>query len=211
MKYTKKTCLALLALLPFTLLAGNVLIIVSPTETCKLMETVMTKNGISKTDLEATFITRLTTDMQLAGHTVTIEKAGACAYCTFPTKVIDDIPKPPREENAFLRMLKRKPIHNGVDISSPDAKANLNAALMKYDYVVFVTQINYSHKFWAGIFQPGTRQLVMDYEIVTKMGVKTKGKSLRQNMVILKSINKESLQYLVRTAASHLGSAVKEW
>ncbi len=211
MNYTKRTCLAFLAFLPFTLLAGNVLIIVSPTETCKRMETVMTKNGIFRSDLEATFITRLTTDMQLAGHTVTIEKAGGCAYCVFPTRVTDDIPKPPREENALLLMIQRKAIHNGIDISSPEAKANLNAALMKYDYIVFVTKISYRHKFWAGIFQPGTRQLLMDYEIVTKLGVKTKGKSLRQNMVVLKSINKESLQYLVRTAASHLCSAVKEW
>ncbi|MSQ79443.1 MAG: hypothetical protein EXR21_07190 [Flavobacteriaceae bacterium] len=197
-------------MLPFTLLASNVLIILNPTETCKRMETVMTKNGISRSDLETTFITRLITDMQLAGHTVAIEKAGGCAYCVFPTRVTDDIPKPPREENAFLRMIQRKAIHKGVDISSLDAKANLNAALMKYDYVVFVTKISYRHKFWAGIFQPGTRQLVMDYEIVTKLGIKIKGKSMRQNMVILKSINKESLQYLLRTAASHLGSAVKD-
>ncbi|MDZ4757250.1 MAG: hypothetical protein SGJ10_03800 [Bacteroidota bacterium] len=190
--------------------AANILLVVDTEWEWVRRVNYITKKDASEAAIKAQmmdiFHTTLQTELIAKGHKVTVISFAELQKQTTGETILSKskFSPMPKYKNRWDRLTSISPMYTSLNINSPELQPYFAAQLTKYDYIISLNRVNFSHNFLKAFFNRGKRQINMHYDIISQDKKLEAGKLCQMHHILKKSALPKALITMMNAPAKHL-------
>lgn len=162
-----------------------------------------------KKQMQLTFYTSLQNELVAKGNKVTVLSLSDLQKQTTGESILSTSKFSPMPKHKHWRdkITAISPNYTSLNSSLPELQQYLSAQLTKYDYIVSLNRVNFSHNFGKAFFNRGKRQINMHFDIIGNDKKRVAGKICQMHLNLKKTALPQAATILMNAPAKQLAFA----
>jgi len=162
-----------------------------------------------KKQMQLTFYTSLQNELIAKGHKVTVLLLSDLQKQTTGESIlsISKFSPMPKYKNWRDKITSISPNYTSLNNSLPELQPYIAAQVTKYDYILSLNRVNFSHNFGKAFFNRGKRQINMHFDIIDKDKKRVAGKLCQMHLILKKIALPQAAAILMNAPAKQLAFA----